>query len=219
MKLLSIIVYTTLLLHVETCIIFTVATRGTREFAKDMWAYQPDSLFIVIKKKTKNNFEIIFLDNGSTELICGNQYICAFYFATSVLTFSGYAIYPRTLMGISCAIVITIFSKFIMSIAVAKLSACIQNYGADLARFDEIFSEMKSFLRRSAVSEYLVKCVVYYCEQLWIRSKGVQEPYLLVNAPPYLKEQIKIAAFGKHIYNVCIPLYICYVVVILSRDF
>ncbi|XP_065169724.1 potassium/sodium hyperpolarization-activated cyclic nucleotide-gated channel 4-like [Atheta coriaria] len=182
MKLLSIIVYTTLLLHVETCIIFTVATRGTREFAKDMWAYQPDN-------------------NGSTELICGNQYICAFYFATSVLTFSGYAIYPRTLMGISCAIVITIFSKFIMSIAVAKLSACIQNYGADLARFDEIFSEMKSFLRRSAVSEYLVKCVVYYCEQLWIRSKGVQEPYLLVNAPPYLKEQIKIAAFGKHIYN------------------
>lgn len=61
---------------------------------------------------------------------------------------------------------------------------------------------LKEYLKNSDVSEPLRRRVLNYCKNLWKRQGGYQIPVFLIEAPKPLQEEIKIAAYGKHLCEV-----------------
>lgn len=52
------------------------------------------------------------------------------------------------------------------------------------------------------ISEPLIRRVISYAHQLWTKEIGKQVPEFLREAPTFLREEIKAAAYGQHLYEV-----------------
>lgn len=57
-------------------------------------------------------------------------------------------------------------------------------------------------MKNNDVSQPLIKKILAYSSHLWRLQKGKQLPTLLQKAPQFLKEQIKVGAYGHHLYEV-----------------
>lgn len=57
-------------------------------------------------------------------------------------------------------------------------------------------------MKNHDVSEPLRKRILRYCLLLWEGQNGYQIPVFLTEAPGLLREEIMVAAYGKHLYQV-----------------
>lgn len=65
-----------------------------------------------------------------------------------------------------------------------------------------MLATLQIYLRNSNISGPLIKRIIDYSNQLWDTNKGVQLPDLLKDAPSYIMEELKGAAYGKHLCDV-----------------
>lgn len=159
--------------------------------------------------------------------LCSNTsyYFCSFYFMTAIASSTGIGDFaPR---HISEMIVVTVFIiciKFIVAVFLGEMSALVQNFTYSLVNYDHGMLKLKvsvylhfcfynllkrflkGFLKNNDASEPLIRRVLDYASQLWKIQKGRQVPALLQKAPNFLKEQIKVAAYGHHLFEVTLLL-------------
>ncbi|XP_022906614.1 uncharacterized protein [Onthophagus taurus] len=177
-KLSSIFISFTLLIHVQGCIWYMLACPFTTGCIKGSWVVQDDKNF------------------------CRNAYLCSVYTATSIATYTGFSP-PRasTLIEIMYATIAMIFNKFTLAVFIGYMTAIVHNLNATLVEFDHGMEKLKEFLKHSRTSFPLVQKVLTYSSQLWEKSEGMQIPQYLTACPSFLMESIKIDAFGHHIYE------------------
>lgn len=60
----------------------------------------------------------------------------------------------------------------------------------------------QEYLKNNDVSVPLRERILKYSLNLWKGQKGYQVPMFLQEAPRPLQEEIKVAAYGKHLYEV-----------------
>ena len=57
-------------------------------------------------------------------------------------------------------------------------------------------------MKNNNVSPPLIKKVINYVKMLWVLGRGMQVPDFLTTAPRYIKEEVKVTAYGKHVQEV-----------------
>ncbi|GJQ80319.1 hypothetical protein Trydic_g12202 [Trypoxylus dichotomus] len=175
-KLSSIFIYLTVLIHAQACIWYLMACPD--QCAASSWVYSNDTS------------------------VCDKEYLCSLYAATNLATFTGFSPpHARTEMELLVATVLMIFDKFALGIFIGYMTSIVHNVSSTLVRYDHGIKKLKEFLKHSKISVALGEIVLTYTYQLWNRNKGRQVPTYLTVCPAFIQENIKIAAFGYHIYE------------------
>ncbi|XP_017772724.1 PREDICTED: uncharacterized protein LOC108559866 [Nicrophorus vespilloides] len=109
---------------------------------------------------------------------------------------------PRSLIGITACIIAMIVSQFIMTIFISDIAAVVRHYGHRLVVYSQQVTVLKIYLINAQISLRLQQKIMNYVDQLWSLSKGRQMPIYMRMGPSCLVEELKVHAFGKHIFNV-----------------
>ncbi|KAK9730249.1 Cyclic nucleotide-binding domain [Popillia japonica] len=176
-KLSSIFIYLTVLIHAQACIWHVMACPNN--CSENSWVYS----------------------NGH-DVCAGNKYLCSLYAATSLATFTGFSPpHARTEIELIMATVLMICDKFALGVFIGYMTSIVHNVSSTLVQYDHRIKKLKDYLRNSKISLALVDIVLNYTYQLWNRNQGLQVPIYLTTCPAFIQEDIKISAFGYHIHE------------------
>ncbi|KAF5306384.1 hypothetical protein FQR65_LT18580, partial [Abscondita terminalis] len=170
--------YFFLTIHIGACVLQWAACPNN-VCSKDSWIFDADG----------NN-------------LCGNYYVCSLYFINNIVTFTALGdITPRRISEVLVYMVLALFLKFISTLLMGNVSAIIQNHSNIVSAFDYDLATLKQYLQNNSIELPLIGRTMVYVNRLWDRNQGVQLPILLHKAPYCLIEEIKVEAYGHHIYK------------------
>ncbi|GJQ71412.1 hypothetical protein Trydic_g11138 [Trypoxylus dichotomus] len=134
---------------------------------------------------------------------CGQEYLCSIYMMMSILSLTAYPTsrIPRSLADISICIVTLVLSEFTLVLLLADLAVLLRNAVYSLTKYDFEMKEFVTYLENSFVSVPFLQNMQRYCNNLWTAGKGRQVPSMLISCPGHLQEEIKVQAYGYHIFN------------------
>ncbi|KAF2884190.1 hypothetical protein ILUMI_21972 [Ignelater luminosus] len=177
-KLGSVVIYFVLMVHIGTCMLYMAAC--------------PEG-----KCDTKS---WIYFDDGTIR--DNNHYLISVYFMITMLSCTGFGdVAAGTVPEMIVCIVIMLLGKFIMAVFIGDISAMVQNYSYTLITYDYNMTTLIEYLHRSYIAGPLITRIKNYFNHLWKKDRGLQLPVLLEEAPNYLLEDVKAAAYGKHFYD------------------
>ncbi|XP_046436019.1 uncharacterized protein LOC124187876 [Neodiprion fabricii] len=133
---------------------------------------------------------------------CQYPYICSIYFIVAVVTTTGFGdIRPGTVKEIIFCSIMSVAMVPVVAMFMGDVSNVVQNYSYTLTKYDTAMSIMKDYLKDGQISYPLVEKALGYAKNLWLLERGCSQPALLAEAPASIREEIMVAAYGKHLFE------------------
>ncbi|XP_043094879.1 uncharacterized protein LOC122345115 [Puntigrus tetrazona] len=136
-------------------------------------------------KSTQSNFE---------------HYISAAYWSITTMTSVGYGdIVPGSLVEQCLAAVVGIVALLVFNYIISQLSATLSGENAKRVAFQNLFSEMRHFMKQHDLTVFLQNRVMNYMNLLWTKYQGEAFPgghFLMHDLPFELKQNVLMAERG-----------------------
>ncbi|XP_050966558.1 uncharacterized protein LOC127165725 [Labeo rohita] len=137
-------------------------------------------------KSTQSNFE---------------HYIIAVYWTITTMTSVGYGdIVPGSLVEQCMAAVVGIIALLVFNYIISQLSATLSGENAKRVAFQNLFSEMRHFMKQHDLTVFLQNRVMNYMNLLWSKYQGEAfpgGPFIMHNLPIELKQNVLMAERGE----------------------
>ncbi|KAK6629044.1 hypothetical protein RUM43_002861 [Polyplax serrata] len=132
-----------------------------------------------------------------------HDYLNCLYFIVVVLTNTGFGdITPHTMYEVIFVTTLFFVSFFYIAIFIGEMVSTSRKYLFSKTNFEFKVDGLKNYLDVNEVSYETRKRIMIYVKNLWRNEKGLQIPQLLKSAPRYLSYEIKLATYGHHINGV-----------------
>lgn len=134
---------------------------------------------------------------------CKQPYICSIYFIVTLVTTTGFGdIRPARVKEIIFCSITSVAMVPIIAMFMGDVSNVVQNYSYTLNKYDTAMAVMRDYLKDGQISYPLVAKALGYAKNLWVRERGCSQPALLAEAPTAISEEIMVAAYGRHLFEV-----------------
>uniref|UniRef100_A0A673L3B5 Cyclic nucleotide-gated potassium channel n=1 Tax=Sinocyclocheilus rhinocerous TaxID=307959 RepID=A0A673L3B5_9TELE len=129
------------------------------------------------------------------------HYISAAYWSIATMTSVGYGdIVPGSLVEQCLAAVVGIVALLVFNYIISQLSATLSGENAKRVAFQNLFSEMRHFMKRHDLTVFLQNRVMNYMDLLWAKYQGEAFPgghFLMHDLPVELKQNVLMAERGE----------------------
>uniref|UniRef100_A0A8C1Y911 Cyclic nucleotide-gated potassium channel n=1 Tax=Cyprinus carpio TaxID=7962 RepID=A0A8C1Y911_CYPCA len=129
------------------------------------------------------------------------HYVFAVYWTITTMTSVGYGdIVPGSLVEQCLAAVVGVVALLVFNYIISQLSATLSGENAKRVAFQNLFSEMRHFMKRHDLTVFLQNRVMNYMNLLWSKYQGEAfpgGPFLMHDLPVELKQNVLMAERGE----------------------
>ncbi|XP_072950048.1 uncharacterized protein [Epargyreus clarus] len=184
LKLCKIVIWASILSHVNACLFFKLSCLTPVHCTSDNWMSKPE-LNLRAKYAQGNYFPL---------------YVASLWYMINLLTITGTGdVSSQNDFEVIETIFIIIVIKFCTGLLISEMSAMITAHSSSRIAYDYDINELKDGLRDTDLSDHQMNKMWDYVRELWDRQQGRQMPKLVYKLPFRFRCQVMQAVYGSHI--------------------